>query len=64
MKHSEFWVRMDHHLGDTYSHSWASSQVIGGLGGRTVDEALAGGESPKYVWRAVHAALQLPPSER
>lgn len=64
MKHSEFWVRMDHHLGDTYARSWASSQVIGGLGGKTVDEALAEGESPKHVWRAVHAALHLPPSER
>ena len=64
MKHSEFWVRMDHHLGDTYARSWANSQVIGGLGGKTVDEALSEGESPKHVWRAVHAVLQLPPSER
>ena len=64
MKHSEFWLRMDYHLGDTYARSWASSQVIGGLGGKTVDEALAEGESPKVVWRAVHATLELPPKER
>lgn len=64
MKHSEFWVRMDQHLGDSYARSWADSQVIGGLGGKTVDEALAEGESPKTVWRAVHAALHLPPSAR
>jgi hypothetical protein len=64
MKHSEFWLRMDQHLGDTYARSWASSQVVGELDGKTVDEALAGGQSPKNVWRAVHAALRLPPSER
>lgn len=64
MKHSEFWLRMDYHLGDTYARSWASSQVIGGLGGKTVDEALAAGESPKHVWRAVHAILELPTTER
>ena len=64
MKHSEFWVRMDHHLGSTYARSWASSQVLGSLGGKTVDEALAEGEQPKQIWRAVHSALQLPPNAR
>ena len=64
MKHSEFWIRMDHHLGETYSRSWANSQVLGALGGRTVEEALADGEPPKLVWRAVHAELHLPPHAR
>lgn len=64
MKHSEFWVLMDHHLGGNYARSWAGSHVIGSLGGKTVNEALAEGESPKFVWRAVHAELRLPPSER
>lgn len=64
MKHSEFWLRMDHHLGDTYARAWASSQVIGELEGKTVDEALADGVPPKTVWRAVHLALRLPASER
>lgn len=64
MKHSEFWLRMEHHLGETYARSWASSQVLGTLGGKTVDEALAEGESPKQVWRAVHSALALPARER
>lgn len=55
---------MDHHLGSTYARSWAGSQVIAELAGKTVDEALAEGVPPKTVWRAVHVVLQLPPSER
>lgn len=64
MKHSEFWVRMDHHLGEAYARVWAESHVLGILGGLTVDEALAAGETPKTVWRAVWATLELPASDR
>ena len=52
------------HLGPAYSRTWAETQVVSGLGGRTVAEALAQGEHAKTVWRAVWAHLQLPPSER
>ncbi|HWV27067.1 MAG TPA: DUF3046 domain-containing protein [Aeromicrobium sp.] len=64
MKHSEFWVRMEHHLGVGYARVWADTQVIGDLENRTPTEALDAGEMPKRVWRAVHAYLGLPPSER
>ena len=64
MRHSEFWERMEHALGATYARSWAGDQVIDGLGHRTVLEALAGGEQPKVVWRAVWQRLELPPSQR
>lgn len=64
MRHSEFWERMELHLGRTYAQVWASSQTIGSLGSRTVDEALAAGEDPKRVWRAVHEVLELPARER
>lgn len=64
MKHSEFWVRMDDALGAAYARSWANQFVIAELGGRTVTEALAQGESPKTVWRAVWSVLELPASER
>jgi hypothetical protein len=64
MRHTEFWSRMEDALGPAYARSWASQQVLGELGGHTVDEALAAGESPKTVWRAVWAALELPASER
>lgn len=55
---------MDRALGRDYSRSWASLYVLGELGGRTVEESLAAGESPKVVWRAVWAALELPGRER
>ncbi|HLR84519.1 MAG TPA: DUF3046 domain-containing protein [Nocardioidaceae bacterium] len=64
MRHSEFWQRMYHHLGDGYARVWASDHVLRELDGRTVDEALEAGESPKVVWRAVWSALELPASER
>jgi hypothetical protein len=64
VRHTEFWARMDLALGEAYSRVWARQHVIAALGGRTVDEALAAGDSPKAVWRAVADALGLPPSER
>lgn len=65
MRHTEFWARLVVALGDEgYARYWAGSQVIGGLGSRTVEEALAAGESPKAVWRAVHDTLDLPARDR
>jgi hypothetical protein len=64
MRLTEFWARMDHHLGPAYARTWAETQVIQELDGRTVVEALADGEPAKMVWRAVWAHLQLPASER
>jgi hypothetical protein len=64
MRLTEFWERMDRHLGPAYARTWAETQVVEELDGRTVVEALAEGEAAKTVWRAVWAHLQLPPSER
>lgn len=64
MRHTEFWERMEHALGPAYARSWASQHVLADLGGRTVEEALASGASPKEVWRAVWSALDLPPVDR
>jgi Protein of unknown function (DUF3046) len=61
---TEFWRRMEHHLGPQYADSWARDQVLAGLSDRTVHQALAAGEDPKLVWRAVCDVLRLPPSER
>ena len=44
--------------------SWAGMFVIGDLGGRTVDQALAAGVPPKEVWAAVWRVLELPASKR
>ncbi|WP_432892475.1 DUF3046 domain-containing protein [Kribbella sp. CA-245084] len=64
MRLTEFWARMDHHLGPAYARTWAETQVVQELDGRTVVEALAEGEAAKVVWRAVWAHLNLPASER
>jgi hypothetical protein len=64
MRHTEFWARLDHHLGRGYSRVWADQFVIADLGGRTAREALDAGMDPKDVWRAVWSALGLPARER
>lgn len=64
MRVTEFWSRMEDALGSAYCRVWADQHVIAELGGRTVSQALAAGEQPKRVWRAVWAVLDLPPSER
>lgn len=64
MRHTEFWARMEDALGPAYARSWAKQFVIAELDGRTAQEALEAGYSPKQVWRAVWAALELPARER
>jgi hypothetical protein len=61
---TEFWRRMDQHLGATYARTWARDHVLADLGERTVMQALDAGWDVKDVWRAVWRALELPPSER
>jgi hypothetical protein len=55
---------MEDALGPSYARSWAEGFVIADLGGRTAKEALDAGYSPKEVWRAVWAALELPARDR
>jgi hypothetical protein len=55
---TEFWARMSGLLGPTYADSYARDQVLATLGGRTVVQALADGDDPKQVWRAVVAAQE------
>ena len=64
MRLTDFWARMEGALGPAYARSWAHDHVLAGLGGRTVDEAIADGEDTLLVWRAVHAELALHPSDR
>lgn len=60
MRLTEFWARMEQAFGEGYADSVARDQVLAGLGGRTVREALAAGEDAKTVWRAVCDAFELP----
>jgi Protein of unknown function (DUF3046) len=55
-----FWERMRVQFGDSYAASVAKDYVLAGLGGRTVEQALAAGEDPKTVWRAVCEAFDVP----
>lgn len=64
MRHTEFWSRLDAALGPAYARSWASLFVIAELGGRTAQEAIDAGVSPKEVWRAVWEVLDLPARDR
>lgn len=60
MKLTEFWDRMREQFGEVYAESVAKDQVLGALGGRTVNQALADGEDAKTVWRAVIETFDVP----
>ena len=51
-------------FGDTYADSVAKDYVLSGLGGRTVNRALADGEVAKVVWRAICETFDVPESLR
>jgi DUF3046 family protein len=55
-----FWERMRAQFGDSYAGSVAKDYVLAGLGGRTVDQALADGLEPKVVWHAICEAFDVP----
>ena len=64
MRLTVFWERMRAQFGDTYAESVAKDYVLASLGGRTVNKALADGEDPKVVWRAVCETFNVPESLR
>jgi hypothetical protein len=59
-----FWEKMNAQFGEGYADSVAQDYVLAGLGGRTVNRALADGENVKTVWRAVCEAFNVPESLR
>jgi Protein of unknown function (DUF3046) len=59
-----FWEKMQAQFGEAYAASVAKDHVLAGLGGRTVDQALAEGAEPKAVWRAVCEAFEIPERSR
>ena len=64
MRLTEFWARMNEQFGDVYAESLAKDYVLSSLGERTVNKALADGEDPKVVWRAVCDTFNVPDSLR
>jgi hypothetical protein len=51
-------------FGEAYAESVAKDYVLSGLGGRTVNKALADGEDVKVVWRAVCESFSVSDSLR
>lgn len=64
MREQELRRRIHRHVGDALAATWTRDVVLGELGHRTVEEALAEGVPAQQVWRAVWAFLELPASER
>ncbi|WP_149257658.1 DUF3046 domain-containing protein [Actinomadura sp. K4S16] len=60
MRLTVFWDRMNQQFGEHYAESVAKDYVMAELGGRTIEQALADGESAKKVWRAVVATFDVP----
>ncbi|HEX6872789.1 MAG TPA: DUF3046 domain-containing protein [Micromonosporaceae bacterium] len=56
MRLTELWARLEETFGSRYAASVAHDQVLPQLNGRTIEQALAGGEEIVTVWRAVVAA--------
>jgi Protein of unknown function (DUF3046) len=64
MRLTDFWARMEEHFGASYAPSVARDQIIGRLGGRSVNDALEAGEDPKRVWLAVCEHFEIPVPQR
>jgi DUF3046 family protein len=59
-----FWEKMRGQFGEAYAASVAKDFVLTGLGGATVNQALAAGKEPKTVWLAVCEAFEIPEEAR
>ncbi|HEY8702256.1 MAG TPA: DUF3046 domain-containing protein [Arthrobacter sp.] len=64
MRISNYWRLMDDEFGAGYSRVLSSTLVLAGVGGRTADQALAAGVSPRKVWLALCDVQDVPPERR
>ncbi|UZX02575.1 DUF3046 domain-containing protein [Arthrobacter sp. CDRTa11] len=64
MRISDYWRLMDDEFGAGYSRVLSSTLVLAGVGGRTADQALAAGISPRTVWLAICDVQDVPPERR
>lgn len=64
MRLTVFWDRMNSQFGTEYAASVAQDYVLAGIGGRTVNQALADGVPVKSIWQAVADAFDVPDSLR
>ncbi|MGF1664368.1 MAG: DUF3046 domain-containing protein [Kineosporiaceae bacterium] len=61
---SEFWTLVDGEFGRVHARSLAADLALRALDDRTAERALADGEDPARVWRAVCEAMDVPPERR
>ena len=64
MRLSEFWVLADEVFGAVYARTLTADLVLGALGDRTADQALADGVPPRDVWVALCDVMDVPESRR
>jgi hypothetical protein len=64
MRTTVFRNLMTDEFGAVRAEMLARDHVLGALGGRTADQALEAGFSPKEVWRAVCDDLGVPAERR
>lgn len=64
MRYTAFRARMAEEFGRVRSEMLAQDHVFSSLGGRTVDEALEAGVTPKDVWKAVCDSFEVPAARR
>lgn len=64
MRTTVFRRLMTEEFGPGRSDMLASSHILGALNGRTADQALADGVSPKQIWRAICEEFEVPPERR
>jgi hypothetical protein len=61
---SEFWVLVDDEFGVAQGRALVRDHVLGTLGHRTPERALADGEDARTVWFALCEDLQVPEDRR
>jgi hypothetical protein len=61
---THFRTLMEDEFGPARAAAVARDHVFSGLGGRTVEQALAAGVDPRQIWRVVCEAYDVPPARR
>jgi hypothetical protein len=61
---SEFWQLLEDEFGADYARTVARDVVVGALGGRTAEQALAAGLRPREVWDGLCDAMDVPVERR
>jgi Protein of unknown function (DUF3046) len=64
VRHSEFRQLLEGEFGADYARTVARDVVLGALGGRTAEQALAAGLRPREVWVALCDAMDVPAERR